>query len=225
MDLLEHVVLVAAELDGLGIPVHLEGLALDGLARSGEHPYRRVGYLDDLTVLDDEELVRLPEQGLHGAGQEVLPFPEPDDERALVAGRDDLAGLLHADRRDREGPFEPPEHPGERLAQRLPGLDPLGDQVRHHLRVRLGTEGDAPPLQLLLELREVLDDAVVDDGDAPISAEVGMRVLLAGTPVRRPAGVSHPGPHPGEVPVAPGEGRAGSPSRPTSFICSIRPSL
>ena len=33
VDLLEHVVLVAAELDGLGVPVHLEGLALDGLAR------------------------------------------------------------------------------------------------------------------------------------------------------------------------------------------------
>src|SRR5215204_2209117 len=37
---------------------------------------------------------------------------------------------------------------------------------------------------------------------------MGMGVLLAGTPVRRPAGVSHPGPHQGEVPVAPGEGPA-----------------
>ncbi|MCD6053270.1 MAG: hypothetical protein K0Q96_462, partial [Rubrobacteraceae bacterium] len=33
-----------------------------------------------------------------------------------------------------------------------------------------------------------------------------MRVLLAGTPVRSPAGVSHPGPHLGEVTVAPGKG-------------------
>ena len=92
VDLLEHVVLVAAKLDGLGVPIHLEGLALDGLAGSGEHPDRRVGYLDDLTVLDDEKLVRLPEQGLHGAGQEVLPLPQTDDQRALVAGGDDLPG-------------------------------------------------------------------------------------------------------------------------------------
>ena len=87
-------------------------------------------------------------------------------------------------------------------------------QVRYHLGVRLGTENDAPPLQLLLELREVLDDAVVYDGDAPVSAEVGMRVLLAGTPVRRPAGVSHPGPHPGEVTVAPGKGAGEVPESP-----------
>ena len=33
-----------------------------------------------------------------------------------------------------------------------------------------------------------------------------MCVLLAGTPVRRPAGVSHTGPHQGEVTVAPGKG-------------------
>ena len=35
VDLLEHVVLVAAELYGLGIPVHLEALALDALALGG----------------------------------------------------------------------------------------------------------------------------------------------------------------------------------------------
>src|SRR5215212_10224404 len=35
---------------------------------------------------------------------------------------------------------------------------------------------------------------------------MGMRVLLAGAPVRRPAGVPNPCPHQGEVPIAPGEG-------------------
>ena len=105
MDLLEHVVVVAAELDGLGVPVNREGLAHDGLARSGEDPHRRVGYLDDLAVLDDYELARLPEQRMHRAGQEVLAFPEPYDERTLVAGRDDLTGLIRADGGDCEGTF------------------------------------------------------------------------------------------------------------------------
>ncbi len=41
-----------------------------------------------------------------------------------------------------------------------------------------------------------------------------MRVLLAGTPVRRPAGVSHPGPHPGEVTVAPGKDTGEVPELP-----------
>ena len=87
VDLLEHIVVVAAEFDGLGFPIHLEGLTLDGLARRGEHPYRRVRNLDDLTVLDDEELVRLPEQRLHRARQEVLTFPEADDEGSDVGPR------------------------------------------------------------------------------------------------------------------------------------------
>ncbi|MCD6053271.1 MAG: hypothetical protein K0Q96_463 [Rubrobacteraceae bacterium] len=137
MDLLEHIVVVAAEFDGLGFPIHLEGLTLDGLARRGEHPYRRVRNLDDLTVLDDEELVRLPEQRLHRARQEVLTFPEADDERALMSGRDDLTWLTHADRSDGERALEPLKHPGERYPQGLSGLDPLSDQVRYHLCVRL----------------------------------------------------------------------------------------
>ena len=89
MDLLEHEVLVAAELDGLGVPVDLEGLALDGLPLGGEDAHRGIGDLHDLPVLHDEELVGLPEQRLHGAGEEVLSLPKADDERALVAGGHD----------------------------------------------------------------------------------------------------------------------------------------
>ena len=63
------------------------------------------GYLDDLAVLDDDELVCLPEQRMHRASQEVLTLPEPYDERALVAGRDDLTGLIHTDCGDGEGTF------------------------------------------------------------------------------------------------------------------------
>jgi hypothetical protein len=61
-------------------------------------------------------------------------------------------------------------------------------------------------LQLFLEFREVLDDAVVHDRDGPVSSELGMGVLLGGTPVCRPAGVSYPGPYRREIPVASGDG-------------------
>ena len=165
--------------------------------------------------------MRPSEQRLHGAREEVLSFPEADDERALVPRRDDLAGLLRADGRDGERPFEPPEHPRQRFPQALSGLDPPGDEVGHHLGVRLGAEDDAPALELLFELREVLDDAVVHDGDGPISAELWMGVLLGRSPVGRPTGVPHPGLYRRKSPLRAATAWARFSSRPTSLICSM----
>jgi len=118
-----------------------------------------------------------------------------------VARRHDDAGLPGAYRRDRESPLQPAEHGGERLPQRLPGLDPLGEQVRHHLGVGLRVEPDAAPEELVLQLREVLDDAVVDHGHGAPAPDLGVGVLLARAAVGGPAGVPDAGPQAREVPV------------------------
>ena len=94
--------------------------------------------------------MRPSEQRLHGAREKVLALPETDDERALVPRRDDLAWLPRADGSNGERPFETLEHPRQRLPQVLSGLDPPGEEVGHHLGVRLGAEDDAPVLELLL---------------------------------------------------------------------------
>ena len=66
----------------------------------------------------------------------------------------------------------------------------LFDQVRKDLGVGLALKVMAAALQLLTQLGEVLDDAVVDDGDATVAAGVGMGVDNGGLAVGSPAGVA-----------------------------------
>ncbi len=51
-------------------------------------------------------------------------------------------------------------------------------------------EDDAVGLELAFERGVVFDDAVVDDGDPAVAAEVRMGVAVGGGPVRRPARVA-----------------------------------
>ena len=64
------------------------------------------------------------------------------------------------------------------------------DQVREHLGIGLALEVMARSLELLAQLGEVLDDAVVDDGDAPVAARMRVRVGDGRFAVRGPAGVA-----------------------------------
>src|SRR5918998_1932143 len=202
VDLLEHEVLVAVETHLLGAPVNLEGLPPDRLAR--ERPYlgRRAGEDHDLTVLHEEKPLRVAEQSLHRTRQKVLALPQPHDQRALVARRDDLLRLRSTHRRDRERTPKAPYRPRERFLQRLPDRHPLGQKVRDDLRVRLRTEHKTTLLQLLPELRVVLDDTIVDHRDLLGRAPgVRMGVSHAGAPVRRPPGMAHTAAHLEEVAV------------------------
>lgn len=61
--------------------------------------------------------------------------------------------------------------------------------MHDHFGIGLRAELHALRLQALAQLQIVLHNPVVDDHDLPIVAEVRMGVLLAGLPVRRPAGV------------------------------------
>ncbi len=69
----------------------------------------------------------------------------------------------------------------------------LLDQVRHHLGV--GGRGERVPgrLELGPQLGVVLDDAVVDDGQAPRAVGVRVGVLRGRAPVGGPAGVADGG--------------------------------
>src|SRR5919202_43176 len=222
VDLLEHVVLKYAELDGFGVPVDLEGRPSNRFSFERENSYGGACNLHDLTVQHDQKLAGLLEQGLDRAREEVLAYPQAHDERALVPGCHHGPRLARAYCRYRERAPEALQGPGERLAQRCALLHALGEQVRYDLRVRLGLEGAAAPLELLFELREVLDDAVVHPRHRPAVPELRVGVHLVGAPVRRPAGVPHPGPRPGEVAVAFGDGR-GQPVQMPAFFDPLYP--
>ena len=73
------------------------------------------------------------------------------------------------------------------------------DQVRDHLCIRLGLERVAAGHKLVAELAEILDDAVVDDGDAARAVAVRMGVEVARPAVRGPASVSQPDPGSGRI--------------------------
>src|SRR5829696_10233042 len=200
VDLLEHVVLKYPKLDVLGLPVHLEGLALYRLPFEREDSNPRARDLHYLAVLNQKEPAGLLDEGPNRAGQVVLILPQPHNERALVPGANHLARLARAQSRHRKGALKAQQSGGERLAQRRSILHAFGEQVRYDLGVGIRGEADAALDQLLLELGEVLDDAVVDDGDT--GPDLGMCVSLVWRAVGSPASVSNPSPRLREVAVA-----------------------
>src|SRR5215216_6923817 len=78
--------------------------------------------------------------------------------------------------------------------------------MRYDFRVRLRLEREATTLKLLLELSEVLDNAVVHHRHRSAIPNLRVGVILVGSSVRRPAGMPHPSSHPGKVAVAFHEG-------------------
>jgi hypothetical protein len=65
--------------------------------------------------------------------------------------------------------------------------------VRRALRVGVGRELDAGRLQLRAELREVFDDAVVDDRDPAVGGAVRVSITVGGAAVGGPARVADAG--------------------------------
>src|SRR5690606_4223887 len=83
---------------------------------------------------------------------------------------------------------------GEQLRRlRLAGGAQLGEgggqQVGHALGVGVAGELDAVLFELGAQLREVFDDAVVDDRHVSVRRDVGMGVAVGGGAVGRPSGV------------------------------------
>ena len=67
----------------------------------------------------------------------------------------------------------------------------VGDEMQHRLGIGLGLEHVALGGELVAQLLEILDDAVVHDGNALV--HVRMRVALDRLAVRRPARVAEAG--------------------------------
>ena len=101
--------------------------------------------------------------------------------RISIVGADDAQGV---------GPLDPPQAAAHGLQHVAALVIVMLQQLGHHLRVRVGGEADPLAHQVLLELHVVFDDAVVDDGDPAVLADVGMGVDVVGLPVGGPAGVA-----------------------------------
>ena len=150
-----------------------------------------------------------PTSGERVAGDEVLAVADADDERAAEPGGDDHVGTVAEHDRQAVGAAELREG-------RLHGRDERRVLVggltlcRCRFAVRVGglrallairwamTSVSVADLQvrsrrssqLLLERAEVFDDAVVDERDDAVAAEVRMGVVVGRRAVRGPAGVA-----------------------------------
>jgi hypothetical protein len=134
----------------------------------------------------------LDERGDVGA-EEVLAVPEADNERRVAAGADDDARAVLVHDEQGESAVEARDHAlhGDREVTGL--LEHVADHEGGDLGVGLARELGPGIQELLLQLGEVLDDAVVDERELAVVAEVGVRVAVCGAAVGRPAGVADAG--------------------------------
>ena len=188
VDLLGHEVAVIALVDE-----HHRGLRLEH--RAPRHVAPGIVNLGALTGDDDPVAVLQIADGV-GEGRERnrvgadehRALAETDRERRAFARANQQILLAGEEEGERKSPPQPRQR---RLRPPRPAtarFDPVGDQMSDDLAVGLGGELGALPFQLPAQLAEVLDDAVMHDGE-PVG-RVRMCVVLGRASMRCPAGVA-----------------------------------
>ena len=190
VNLLEHKVGITALFRHVQVPVDVGDLKLDNVAGL-------VGVLDacgrelgKLTVLEHHDVAGCVDERDDVGGDIGAGLARADHDRGILAGHGDHAGLVSA----HGGQTIGTDHVGARLAHGGHQVVRLGislfDQMREDLGIGLALKVMAAALQLFAQLGEVLDDAVVDDGDTTVAAGVGVSVNDGGLAVGGPTGVA-----------------------------------
>ena len=188
-DLLHHEVLIAALLGGLDVPDHVaDGLGYlpAGAVVDGYLLGRQLGKLAVFHVYD---VLRPADQGSDVAGEVVLPDAEAEDEGACLLDAEQPARLGGAEHAQHVAALQARGRAHHRALE--VAVVVLLQQVRHDFRVRLAGEDVALRLQLAPERGEVLDYAVVDDGEQPVLAQMRVGVGVRRRAVGRPSGVGY----------------------------------
>ena len=190
VNLLEHKVGITALFCHVQVPVDVGDLGLDNVAGL-------VGVLDacgrklgKLTVLEHHDIAGGVDERDDVGGDIGAGLARADHDRGILAGHGDHAGLVSA----HDGQTIGTDHVGASLAHGGHQVVRLGislfDQMREDLGIGLALKVVAAALQLFAQLGEVLDDAVVDDGDTTVAAGVGVSVNDGGLAVGGPTGVA-----------------------------------
>jgi hypothetical protein len=123
-----------------------------------------------------------------GVGAEIhFTLAIADRERRSLACANEEIVFAGEQEGERKRAPQPRQRSGHRLGRRAAALHLPRHEVGDHLGVGVRAEFRARPFELLAQLTEILDDAVVDDGEA--LGGVGMRVAFGRPAVGRPAGV------------------------------------
>ena len=202
-NLLEHVVRELAplhrrrlELDAahLHVGVHLAEVAHAEILRRERH---------QIIVLEIDDLAGVRGDGRGVAGEEVFALANADDERRAAPRADDDAGKIHADHAEAVGSDDfgqgtrdgLGEGMGRTIGRRrrinlLQLLVVFTDEMRQHLRVRVGIKLMPRRAEPSLNQVVVFNDPVMDHGNLSARVEVRMRILVRRWSVRGPAGVT-----------------------------------
>ena len=166
----------------------LANRALGGVAVLVEHLDRGAANVGDVAFFEEHETARHRQQRRDVRGHEVLVDAETHDHRTTFAREDDALGLGFTDDRQRIGAFELGHRGTHGLEQVLLRGEVEVHAMRDHFGVGFRRERVAGLLELVAQLFVILDDAVVDDGQAT-QRDVRVRVAFRRHAVRGPARV------------------------------------
>jgi hypothetical protein len=157
----------------------------------------RVGlapYVGDVTLVEVDHAPRHRQERRRIGREEMIAVADADDERASLPRAHDPAGFAGGDHGDGVGTVKLGHGRLHRVQEIAATRSvPVGvHQVRDDLGVGLRAEDVPQRLQALAQRLEVLDDAVVDDGDL-VGRDVRMGVGRGRRAVRRPTGVGDAG--------------------------------
>ncbi len=150
--------------------------------------YAFAAELRPVAVLEIDDLV-----GQRGEGEGVradihLAVADTDRKRGALAGADHEVRVIAEDDGDGESALKPLQRFGRRLLRAHIAAQEIRDEMGDDLGVGLGAHLVAARRQLLAQLAEILDDAVMDDGDDV--GRMGMGVDLVRHAVGSPTGMA-----------------------------------
>ena len=187
-DLLEHEMPVRTLFRRVGGPLRLVHGPSDRLALRVEDVDAVARDLREIALLEIDETLRHGQERGHAARDEVLADAETDHERARDPRDDDALGVFRVEHEEGVGADEAAHGQPHGLDEVVAILQMIVHEVRGDFGVGFREKLVALRDQLVLDGLVVLDDAVVNDGDA-VAGQVRMRIRLGDAAVRGPARV------------------------------------
>ena len=188
--LLGHEVLEAVLLGRLEVPRDVQLLEGDRVPLERGHCDGAGGEHGHFVVGQGEEVTGMAEERRDVRSQERHVVAQPEYQWGGTAGRDDRVRLIGMEDGDGEGTPHAPERGPGGFGQRQSRRHLLLDEMGHHFGVGGRGHRVAGAHQLAAQRAVVLDDPVVDDGEAARAVEVGVGVLGRRVAVGGPAGVA-----------------------------------
>ncbi len=152
----------------------------------------RAGHDCHLVTFQENDAAGMLHDGRNIGGDEVFPLAKADHDATGVAdaGADDLIGLIRRHQDDAVRTLDGLEGPAGGFDQVQAGSLVLFHQLDDRLGIRIRLEGHAFGGQFVAQFQEILDDAVMDDDDTRIGAQMGMGVAGSRNAVGGPAGMA-----------------------------------